>query len=407
MLTNPPSRLIDTDPAISADGRVLVFYRMDQRLRGQIYRLDLSEDLKPQGNPERLIFDSSWNTTPTWSSDGHEILFASGDLYGSSLRLSRIATSKFAQPRTLPFAGGGTRSPAVSRRGNRLAYVSVERRDTHVWQIDVPGPKAEPKEAVKFIASTRSESEPAYSPDGKKVAFGSNRSGSPEIWVCNRDGSHPVQLTSFGGPLANRPRWSPDGQRIVFYSDATGNRDVYVIRADGGLPKPLTQDPSIDENPGWSADGKWVYFQSDRRAPKEVWKVSADGGEAIPVWKIREGSPVESPDGKFLYYDKGWPDNYSIWRVPTTGGVEIEVVASAHPYGGWVVFNDGVYFIAWNEKGGSSIRFKHHATGLIRTIAPIEDRVQWGLTVSPDRRSFLYTQLDETGSDLMLVENFR
>jgi serine/threonine protein kinase/sugar lactone lactonase YvrE len=403
-LTDPPSRFIDGDPAISPDGRVLVFVRTDQRLLGQLYRLDLSEDLKPQGQPERLIFDNRWHETPTWSLDGREILFASGNLYGA-LRLSRIAASRSAQPRRLPFAAEGTGNPAVSRQGDRLAY-SVERRDPNIWRIDLPSPNAKLKEAVKFIASTRGEAEPAYSPDGQRIAFSSNRSGPFEIWVCDGDGSHPVRLTSFGGPFVNRPRWSPDGRRIVFYSDASGNRDIYVIRADGGSPKPLTKEPSIDENPGWSADGKWVYFQSDRRAPKEIWKVPADGGEAVPVRKIRESQPVESPDGKFLYYDKGWPDNYSIWRVPTNGGAETQVAALVHPFGGWVVFNDGVYFIGWDENG-NCIRFKNHATGSIRTIATIRGQVRWGLTVSPDRRSFLYTQLDDAGSDLMLVENFR
>ena len=117
---------------------------------------------------------------------------------------------------------------------------------------------------MKFIASTQSDAEPAYAPDGRRIAFRSYRSGSPEIWVCESDGSHPEQLSSFGGPATNRPRWSPDGKQIVFYSNAKGNRDIYVIRADGGVPVQLTTDPSIDTNPGWSADGKWIYFKSDR-----------------------------------------------------------------------------------------------------------------------------------------------
>src|SRR5206468_7923766 len=99
-------------------------------------------------------------------------------------------------------------------------------------------------------------------------------------WVCDSDSSHPVQLTSFGGPINNRPRWSPDGKQIVFYSDARGNRDIYVIRADGGVPKQLTTNPSEDSNPDWSADGKWICFSSDRRGHDELWKLPVGGGEA-------------------------------------------------------------------------------------------------------------------------------
>ena len=73
-----------------------------------------------------------------------------------------------------------------------------------------------------------------------------------------------------------------------------------------------------------------------------------------------------------------------------------------------MVLEDGIYFISKpNEKGVSHIRFKDFATGSDRVVVPIEGRPYWGLTVSPDRRTFLYTLSDEAGSDLMLVENFR
>ena len=73
-----------------------------------------------------------------------------------------------------------------------------------------------------------------------------------------------------------------------------------------------------------------------------------------------------------------------------------------------MVVAEGIYFISKPDaKGVSYIRFKDLATGSIRTIAPIKGKPSWGLTVSPDRRTFLYAQSDESGSDLMLVENFR
>ena len=72
-----------------------------------------------------------------------------------------------------------------------------------------------------------------------------------------------------------------------------------------------------------------------------------------------------------------------------------------------MALNDGIYFISKpDEKGVSYIRFKDFGTGSVRTIAPIARQVSWGFTVSPDRRSFLYSQADDYGSDLMLVENF-
>src|SRR5439155_9033447 len=126
--------------------------------------------------------------------------------------------------------------------------------------------------------------------------------------------------------------------------------------------------------------------------------VPVGGGEAVRVPQIHggdSGQAVESPDGQFLYYEKGWPDNYGIWRVPTNGGKETLVVDSLDPQGGHVVVDQGIYFISKpDEKGISSIRFKDFATGSIRTIVPIKGRVSWGLAVSPDRHSFLYTQFE-------------
>ena len=189
----------------------------------------------------------------------------------------------------------------------------------------------------------------------------------------------------------------------MFYSDAKGNRDIYVMRPDSGVTKLLTTHPGTNQNPGWSADSKWIYFGSDRSGRFQRWKVAVDGGEAVPVPVILGGMPVESPDGKFLYYDKGWPSNYSIWRVPTSGGTETQVVDSVHPEGGWVVLGKGVYFISKpDETGVSLIRFKDLGTGSIRTIAPIEGRVHWGFAVSPDQRTFLYSQFDDAGSDRCL-----
>ncbi len=406
-LMDPPTGMGDTDPAISPDSNALVFSRIDPTRRCDLWLLSLSKDLTPLGKPERLTSDNPINRNPAWTPGGREIVYTSGTNWDFDRGLFMLQPSRAAKPVRLAVAGEHVGHPAISSQGNRLAY-EVGRADSNIWRVEIPGSGAKPTEAVRFISSTRDETEPRFSPDGKKIAFTSSRSGSPEIWVCNSDGSQAFPLTSFGGSQTNRPRWAPDGRRIVFYSDARGNRDIYVIRAEGGGLSQLTKNPSIDTNPDWSADGKWIYFQSNRTGNKQVWKLSVDGGDAVPVGEISESSPVESPDGKFLYYDKGWPDTYGVWRVPASGGAETPFIDLVHPTGGWVVVEDGIYFISRpNDKGVSYIRFKDFATGSDRAVVPIEARVFWGLTVSPDRRTFLYTLSDESGRDPMLVENFR
>ena len=104
----------------------------------------------------------------------------------------------------------------------------------------------------------------AWSPDGKRIAFCSNRDGKVEIYVMNADGSDVKRLTNnlsddFG------PKWSPDGNKILFDSERDGNKEVYVMDADGGNQTPLTRNNATDSATSWSPDGSQIAFASNRR----------------------------------------------------------------------------------------------------------------------------------------------
>ena len=190
---------------------------------------------------------------------------------------------------------------------------------------------------------------PQISPDGDRIAFESNRSGSPEVWVCDRDGRGAVQLTSFVDVNAGSPSWSPDGRWIAFDAAPDGNADIYVISADGGSPRPLTTEWSEELIPSWSRDGKWIYFSSNRTGIFQVWKAPAAGGEAVQVTKKGGFVGFESPDGQFVFYAKpeGSPrDPAAVWRVPAEGGEEVAVLDSPRPVkgGAWAAVEQGDLF---------------------------------------------------------------
>ena len=131
------------------------------------------------------------------------------------------------------------------------------------------------------------------------------------------------------------------------------------------------------------------------------------GGEAIQVTRNGGGNGFESLDGKFVYYSKGRYGT-SLWKISVDGGDETQVLESLVSWDGFVVVDAGIYFIPTPAAGAasSSINFLSFATGKIRSVATT-DRPADGLTVSPDGRWILYTQLDQDVSELMLVENFR
>jgi len=330
----------------------------------------------------------------------------------SNPSLWRVAADGSSRPQRLASLGQGIRSPAISRQGNRLAYAQRS-LDSNIWRVKLPGPhdKSIPlhPKGAPFITSTRLDANPQFSPDGKRIVFTSgrlSRIGSYEIWLCDSDGSNGVQLTSLGAE-AGTPRWSPDSERIAFDSNVEGHWDVYVINVNGGKPRRLTHSEGNSDSPSWSHDGKWIYFVSNRDGRDQLWKIPAEGGKAIQVTRNGGSNGLESLDGKFVYYAKGRYGT-SLWKIPVDGGDETQVLESLVQWGDFVVVDAGIYFIPTPAAGAasSSINFLSFATGKIKSVATT-DRPGGGLTVSIDGRWILYTQLDQSASELMLVENFR
>jgi Tol biopolymer transport system component len=230
--------------------------------------------------------------------------------------------------------------------------------------------------------------------------------------VCDSDGANPLQLTDFGEPHTGTPRWSPDGRQIVFDSNVEGNQEIMIISADGGQPRRLTNDPALDMIPSWSRDGRWIYFTSKRSGDMQLWKVPVEGGEAKQVTRQGGLEGFESADGKFVYYSKGL-DIRDIWRVPVVGGEEtlvLELQKAGHRRS-WAVAEDGIYFAVAETASRSVVRFFSFATGRVeRRVANLERSIKegpQGLTISRDGRRLLYTRIDQSGSDIVLMEKFR
>jgi Tol biopolymer transport system component len=352
--------------------------------------------MEPEGDAQRVDSRQQFVTAADWSAEAREIIFAS--LGNNTSTLFRTSLGQGAQEHPVPGTGSSANSPTVSARGNRLAYVTGG-QDSNFWSVNLTNRTAS---LDRGLSSSFRDVFPQFSPDGKRVAFYSSRNGSAQIWMANRDGSQAAALTSMAGPTTASPRWSPDGQQIVFDSDTGGTLHIYVIGADGGKPRQATPGESFSGS--WSRDGRWIYFSSNRSGAEQVWKVPANGGAVVQVTHGGGSGAMESPDGKMLYYVKR-EGNGGLWKMPVGGGEEKQVVPDVYRVN-YDVTDKGIYFTPHIGKDYSStVEFLSFATGTTRQLVKTKP-LDLGLGVSPDGRTLLYSQVDQTGSNIMLVENF-
>ena len=331
-LTSPPpgGQLTgDSGPSFSLDGRFLAFARGEQAFVTDIYLLELGTDLMPVGEPKPLnLSGNHFRLAPVWTADGKDVIFRDEQRGGGEEGgLWRLPSDGSEEPKRLVIAGGSPGTPAIDPVGGRLAfpqYTSTSGQD--IWLVKLSEAATASDAGAPFIASSRHERAPQYSPDGRRIAFMSIRSGLASIWVCDADGKNAVALFVPDRGQSGTPRWSPDGQIISFDSNHEGQWDVYLIRADGGTPIALTRDSADDYIASWSRDGEWVYFSSTRSGRHEIWKTSADGSETVQVTRNGGGVSFESMDGKYLYYTKTPALIPSLWSIPVDGGEEQKVL---------------------------------------------------------------------------------
>ena len=322
------------------------------------------------GESHPLTDSKKTNTSPVWLPDSKSLLFVSTSGGGRDVFQRNISESGegIGEPSRIT-TGLNALSIDLSSDGRQMAYVLFQSR-ANLWSLPIPprGPIS-PAGAQRITSENQVIEAVSVTPDGKWIAFDSNRSGNQDIYRMARNGTA-QQLTTdphddFGAA------WSPDGESIAFFSYRNGNRDIYVMAADGSNVQQVTSEKAEDRYPHWSPDGESLTFFSDKTGHQEVYIVSREGGRwgqvrqltrseggQFPRWspdgqsiayvdvvqgisvispngeglrRLVPKKPLDprfvawSPDGKTIYFKAG-TNSAGLWSVPLNGGSPTQLV---------------------------------------------------------------------------------
>jgi len=261
-------------------------------------------------------------TMPAWSPDGARIAFAADWEAATTYELYVVPASGGTAVRLTSDPGSlSDYAPAWSPDGASLAYVSNRGGKRELWIMPAE-PGAAGRQVIRPEGSGPGVDSFSWSPDGSTLLFAVKTSASPpesQFWTVPAEGGAATLLLTHPSSTLS-PAWSPDGTRIAFQSNRTGNQEIWVMAADGTDPMPLTDHPEWDLFPSWSADGSRLAFQSTRSGNAEIWSMAPDGTDLLLLTNdpATDSYPTWSPDGTRLAFSSargGVGTEEDIWMV--------------------------------------------------------------------------------------------
>jgi len=270
---------VEEYPAWSPDGKTLLYTGDVGKIR-KIFRKDLVS-----GQDSQLTHGDFDEIQPTWSPDGKQTAFVRA------------------------------RQPGVKLQPGD---VFGQFQDGDVWVLDLAS-----GEERKLVESAFN---PAYSPDGQRIALDASWAGPHRVWLLDRQGHNPQQVTTDTSEEVAHlaPTWSPDGKKIVFQNRAGTKFDIRVVNLDSKQMNWITNDFFTDIRPSWSPSGSLIYFSSDRSGGINIWRapVKEDGTLNGSLQQVTTGAGQDvevavSPDSKRLAYAT-LRQNADVWRLPVS-----------------------------------------------------------------------------------------
>jgi Tol biopolymer transport system component/predicted Ser/Thr protein kinase len=384
------------EPAISPDGRMVVYVTQDAQRR-----TDLLVAGTAGGTHLRLTDDEALESVPRFSPDGDRIAYTRRQSLAGSPEIC-IVPSLGGEPACVVTGAYAVWSPD----GTRLAFLRRPAPDAPAELVTARLDGSDVKVLLRADSVYPFIRSPAWSPDARLVAIVRGTGGAAgEIWLIDADGGEPRRATDDTAPtFCEYPSFTPDGHGILHSSNRSGATNLWIVSLGDKRLVQLTSGAGPDEGPTIAGDGN-IAFVNSRWRNTLVLHGLGDGAtrmlysHAPYIW-----APTVSPDGREVAFSRGEVDgSWHIWTMPVAGGTPRRLTATAagEVYPRYTPDGASVLYHTWS--GPRSIWLVPAAGGVARPLRASSDQGEGFADVSPDGRWVAFARTEALAERVYVI----
>ena len=395
--------LRDHTPAFSPDGKWLAFVRTLQGIESNIILKDMAS-----GEEEQLTFDDKPIRGIDWTPDSQELIYSSSRNGPFMIWRHRLGSR---HPQLLAGAGPNATHPSTSATTNSLVHTII-REQVDLARVNLKkGNATSLRPEQRIPSSTSLDYAPKISPNGKMLAYISERTGFPELWGAAPDGSNARQVTSLSHPNIYMPTWSEDSRHLLFRSQHLGYQDMYYVAATGGRVHDAT-GTDFKANSGFWSEAPLVIYARTGGDNRSIYRYEITTGQKTLITDDGGTAVWDHPKNENIFiakYQRGRARIYELEPEGTSTALDREITYS-RSYA-IDIQPDGIYFARQTSSQPEYMslyiyRFDTQESEKLATV-PFANQDHFGFSISPDGKWLYYGKQIKDETDIIVLENYR